>query len=221
MSRLKKSKALQRCIRQDKITELGIPTATLAIEAMKAGDIDEAQDLIEYAQFEGKKMHDASVSVIDDTVTYLAHQFGEEEVAKFWRESFYPRVKAWLAPSLSVEEVIQKFAEDHRGHGANVTITEEEDRYVLKLDPCGSGGKLWQAKENVGLTKEAHTWAWNKKGIPYYCIHCCIACEMIATELRGYPMNIVVRSENPDDPCISYFYKKPELIPQEYYSGWE
>jgi hypothetical protein len=217
MIRLSKSQILNRKIRQDDIPDLGRPTWDLAREAARTGRIAEALDFMEYGQFESKKMHDSSIECIDDAVTYLAESFGEEEVARFWRKSFYPRVKDWLKSNLSVEEILQRSAENHRGHGASIDIKEDKNKYTLTLAPCGSEGALRKIRK-VGTTRQAHPWSWNKTGIPYYCTHCCIAWEIIATELRGYPVRVHLVTENASDPCVQLFYKKPELIPAEYFT---
>lgn len=216
MIRLKESETLQRKIRQDDVPELAIPTWTLAREAMQAGRLDEALDFMEYGRAENKAMHDASVSIIDDALTYLA-RFGEEEVPKFWRQSFYSRVKDWPSVTPGVEETLQRFTENHRGHAGDFIIVEEPDRYVVRCDPCGSGGKLRRTK-SVGTTKKAYPWSWSKSGIPYYCVHCCVAWEIMATELHGYPIRINLVTDKPEDPCVHLFYKKPELIPEEYFA---
>ena len=217
MIRLEKSEALQRKIRQDDMAELAIPTWTLARQAMQAGSIDEALDFIEYGCAETQAMHDASVSIIDDAVTYLATRFGEEEIPKLFRQSFYPRVKDWMSATPGVEESLQRCAEFQRSHFSDFTIVEEPDRYVVKCDPCGSGGRLRRTK-SVGTTKKAYPWSWSKSGIPYYCTHCCVAWEIIPTELWGYPIRINLVTDRPEDPCVHLFYKKPELIPEEYFT---
>jgi len=171
---------------------------------------------MEYGRAENKAMHDASVSIIDDALTYLA-RFGEEEVPKFWRQSFYSRVKDWPSVTPGVEETFQRFTEFYRSHFSDFTIVEEPDRYVVRCDPCGSGGKLRRTK-SVGTTKKAYPWSWGKSGIPYYCTHCCVAWEIIPTELWGYPIRINLVTDRPEDPCIHLFYKRPELIPEEYFT---
>lgn len=87
---------------------------------------------------------------------------------------------------------------------------------MMRCDPCGSGGRLRRTK-NIGITKKAYPWSWGKSGIPYYCTHCCLAWEIIPTELWGYPIRINLVTDRPEDPCVHLFYKKPELIPEEYF----
>ncbi|MFC1904168.1 hypothetical protein ACFLXT_00145 [Chloroflexota bacterium] len=216
MIRLEKSEALQRKIRQDDPPDLAIPTWTLVREAVQTRRDDEAFNLLEYACDRTRAMHDSIIAFADDAMTQLAG-FGEEELLKLLRKRYYDRVKNWLVVTPGVEETMQIMVENQRSHFTNLTVMEEPDRYVVTQDPCGSGGRLRRTRQ-VATTQKAYPWAWSRIGIPYYCIHCCVAWEVIATELRGYPLRLNLVGEKPEDPCIHLFYKKPELIPEEYFT---
>ena len=217
MFRLEKSEALQRKIRQDDPTDLGIPTPTLARQAIQAGKVDEALELIDYNYTEGIILHDGMISFLEETFNYLATNFGEEEVEKVLRHRYEPRMADWLSTASSVREVLQRCAEFQRSHYSNITIVEEPDRYVTTCDPCGSGGRLRRTR-SVEVTKKAYPWSWSKSGVPYYCTHCSIMWEIVPIELRGYPIRITLPGDRPEDPCIHLFYKKPELIPEDYFT---
>ncbi len=217
MIRFKKSETLQRKIRQDDLAELGIPTETLVRQAIQAGRTDEALDFLEYCLAEHQEMHNQVVAFVIDTLTYLA-TLGEEEVMKAIRHRYEKRVRDWLSSVPALAEAVHLFTEAQRGHFGSFTVVEEPDRYVISHDPCGSGHKLWRIREgNVATTKQAYPWSWSKSGVPYYCCHCCVV-EQIATEVRGYPMSVTLSPEKPEDPCVHLYYKKPELIPEEYFT---
>ena len=61
MTRLEKSEALGRLIRQDDVTELHIPTFTLAIQPMQEGKLEEAKAMIEYGCGEDGRLNDSFV----------------------------------------------------------------------------------------------------------------------------------------------------------------
>ncbi len=216
MIRLEKSEALQRKIRQDDVAELAIPTSTLVCEAMQAGRVDEALNFLQYSCAENQAMHDIMVVFVDDVLAHLA-RFGEGEVLKLMRQRYYDRVKSWLSVTPGVEETLQVLAEYFRSHFSNFTVVEEPDRYIMSLNPCGSGGRLRRSR-HVATTKEAYPWSWGKSGVSYYCTHCCVFFEIIPTELRGYPLAINLIAERPEEPCVQLYYKKPELIPEEYFT---
>lgn len=216
MVRLEKSKALQRKIRQDDVKEMAKPTWDLVRDAIKSGKVNEALEFISYGCTENKAMHDSAVSFAEMALTQLA-RFGEEELDKLFRDRYGPQVQAWISTTPGVMESLYRCVEYQRGHFGEFTVTEEPDRYVAKYDPCGSGGRLRRTR-GVGTTKKAYPWSWSKAGVPYYCTHCCLMMEIIPIELRGYPIRINIPGDKPEDPCIHLFYKKPELIPEEYFT---
>ena len=221
MVRLEKSEVLGRKIRKDSAEELVIPTWNLVSKAIEEGRTEEALELMEYGRIECANADAALIQIIDSFLTTIAENFGEDQVEKVWKRFSEVRLPPQLAAAKSVEETIQQRIEVQRGHGCGLSgklsIKEEADRYVLTCDPCATGGRLWRTRK-VGTTKKAYPWSWSKVGIPYYCSHCCLQLEIMPIELRGYPMRIIERSTKPEDPCIHLFYKKPEFIPEKYFT---
>jgi len=228
MVRLEKSETLGRIIRQDELGQLGISTWTKIKEAIKGGKTKEALDLVDYLNVEGKRLHDVLCDSIWASETYIADNLGEEAlyqaVRKMVEQPGYRGLNI-----LSTEDYVLLRAESERAQrsGPNemgdITVTEEEDKYVISLDPCGSGGRMRREGRaeppyNYGKTKKAYPWSWGKVGVPYYCLHCCIWSEILPIEQLGYPHRITAYSDNPNDPCAFYIYKKPELIPEEYFT---
>ncbi|MDO8568184.1 MAG: hypothetical protein Q7R57_05650 [Dehalococcoidales bacterium] len=103
----------------------------------------------------------------------------------------------------------------YRSLFSDCAITEEADRYVI-TQSCGTGGRLRQAKK-VAVTAKAHPWSWGRSGVSLYCTHCCIMWEILPIELRGYPVKLCLYRDNPEEPCVQLVYKRPELIPEDYY----
>ncbi|OGP50226.1 MAG: hypothetical protein A2Y79_07925 [Deltaproteobacteria bacterium RBG_13_43_22] len=216
MIRLEKSETSQKIIRQDDIAELATSTWDLAREAIQAGSIGKALEFIEYGCAETRTMHDTMISVIDYALTRLA-SFNEEEIEGFLRQRYSPMMGDWLSNAPGVEENLYRCAEYQRSHFGDFTIQDEPDRYVIRCDPCGSGGRLRRTR-SVQTTKKAYAWSWGKEDIPYYCIHCCLMHEIIPIEIQGYPVRVTLIGDKPTDPCTQLYYKKPELIPEKYFT---
>ena len=220
MIKLKRSEALGRKIRQDDVADLGISTWTLVQDAIKSGKTDEALELIDYELALDRSLFD-SLTMFRDMLLSRVASFGEEEVEKLHRERFSPWVKEWLNTIPGVKESLQRFCEQFRALGIlmpqNLIVTEEPDRYVMKLNPCGTGGRLRRTRK-VGSTKKAYPWSWSKSGVCYYCTHCCVFQEILPIEMRGYPICVTQYTDDPKEPCVHLYYKKPELIPDEYFT---
>jgi len=74
------------------------------------------------------------------------------------------------------------------------------------------------------VTTEEHDWAWNERGVCYYCAHCCLTNELWAVERWGAPVRVVDSPLHPDEtrgpdprPCTWTVYKSIAAIPEEAY----
>lgn len=238
MIRLEYSEHLGRKIRREDWENLGISTYTKLRETMQEGKLKKGLELIDYLQTEFKFVHDIYGDWAYSLLDFIAKKFGEEEIYVVLKENFelFTRARNPLTHSFTLEEIVQFDVENMRAHRCgvrelgNVTINDEKDRYVLIMDPCGSGGRMRRTGEidgspprtgppyNLGKTKKPYPWSWGKVGVPYYCVHCCVWYEIIPIEKRGYPSKITEFPEDPNKPCIRYYYKNPEYIPEEFFT---
>jgi hypothetical protein len=229
---------LMRKIRKDPPSHLGIPTWDLAKKAIREGDKKQAMGLVDYLNIEGKRLHDLYGEWVFALLSYIGRK-SENEVYPALRYSIQTNSamgNSWKKPKkpLPLEEVIQVVAEAMRSHRSGpkergtFTVREDEEKYTLILDPWGSGGRMMRIGEldklpprtgrpyHFGKTKKAHFWSWGKKGVPFYCTHCCII-EIIDIETFGYLRKIILYPEKPEKPCVWLFYKDPLDIPEVYF----
>ncbi len=237
MVTLKYFDSLKRVMRVEEVSKLGDNTLGKLIEAIERGDKQLELDLAKYMWTEDKRMHDTYTDWVFADLAWIARNYGEEEVPKvlrFVKETMDKPLFSMMT-AMSTEDYVKLFAEFMRAHrgGPGETgdfkIWEEADRYVMEFDPCGSGGRMARGPlngsgsrikppYNLGKTTKAYPWSWNKSGVPYYCVHCCVWGEIVPIEKLGYPSRI---NECPFDdfskPSYWYFYKDPNLIPDKYF----
>jgi hypothetical protein len=170
-------------------------------------------------------------------LTLIRDIVGEEQYGRAMRAT----MEDWVAVrykdmlDMSAEELLQLTVEGLRGEFfgpellGDIDITEEEDRYVLAFDPCGTGGRMrrgvaqlgtpprTEAPYAFGVSREAHDWSWNEKGVCLYCTHCADVNELLPLDRVGRPMRVTEHPANPGDKCRWYIYKRPELIPAKFY----
>ena len=122
------------------------------------------------------------------------------------------------------------------GRRGDLELEEHPDRWEIRFDPCGSGGAQTRGDEieetpprperpyEFGVTQTEYDWAWNKKGVCYYCVHCCFALELLPEERWGHPVRVVDPPLYPEDTktatpkkCQWTIYKTLEAIPPEVY----
>jgi hypothetical protein len=238
MLRLVESDRLKRLIREDDGADLGLPTQEMIVKAIDEGRYEEAKALARYMVPEGKGLHDLFCDWIWDMLTKTAEKDGEEAAYQLCRAT----QKTWMMRrtwkgllKMSVEDRVRINAEVMRSHrcgpeqDGEIEIIEEQDRISIKMDPCGSGGRMRRGDPvagtpsrlgppyNFGVTKQAHPWSWGLKNVPFYCIHCAIN-EILPIEWGGYPLWVTGYSDDASKPCYWHFYKKPDLIPDEYFN---
>ncbi len=212
-----KNKAKNRKNRLEDPVDAGISPWDLVRGLLKAGEIDDALLLLDQGLAEDKAVHDNLVNSVGDYLKYFFSILPEERMEAILRERYFPTAKRNVEAKASVEKIMLGFVRYQRANGSVVTIKNETDRYVVTYNPCGSGGWLIKNRPELKLDK-AYPWSWSKSGVNYYCLHCCIAWEIIPTELRGYPLYIHLPPEHSEAPCIQLHYKRPELIPEEFFS---
>jgi hypothetical protein len=114
----------------------------------------------------------------------------------------------------------------------DMEFSEDADRYTLRFDPCGSGGRILRgdaiegtpprtdAPYSWGVTQEEHDFAWRKKGVCYYCSNCCLVLQLKPIDAFGYPVRVVEPPTYPSETaakCTWHIYKDPTAVPERYY----
>ena len=228
MLRLVASDKIRRLIREDDWEDLGTPTQELIGTAIDAGRYDEAKALAGYFIPEGKALHDLFCDWIWDLFTKISERDGEEAVYGLCRatqETWMMR-RTWKGLSaMSVEQRVYLNAEVMRSHrcgpaqDGTIDIFEEDDRYSIRMDPCGSGGRLYQGEMvprgcfRYGAApfvevQEPSSVTFQRAPFPTYCIHCAATNR---DQLDGKPWPFLVDGEAmhaPGAPCRQYLYKK-------------
>lgn len=212
--------------RTEPIEEQGILTWDLVRMAILEGKADEAISWIRYIQDgEGGVKSRSAGSGVQAGLVYIAERWGEEQVElalRYWRRKL---IDAGNEPTygMSPLERVQYHTEMERGDSVgakDVSVREENDRYVITAEPCAGCVSLRRAAATddpiTGETARPYNWSWGQAGVPYFTAHQCLWWEVMAIEDIGYPVRI---HEWTDDPgqCRILFYKDPALIPDEYF----
>jgi hypothetical protein len=212
--------------------------------------LDEAPARLGELREAWRQLHDRWADLQSGLLTYVARRFGEAAIGDCYRAVLEPFLEERYGPfdlrERPYEETIERNLylafEAMRAHLSgpdrlgNLTVTEDEDKWVIAFDPCGSGnrGQRGDAIEGTpsrseppyefGVTTEEHDWAWNERGVCYYCAHCCLTNELWAVERWGAPVRVVDSPLHPDEtlgpdprPCTWTVYKSIAAIPEEAY----
>lgn len=197
-----------------------------------------------------RRLHDRYADLMAGVLAFVARRFGEARLEDCYRHVLEPYIQERYMPfDVRVNRYedtlfrnLYLTFEAMRGHlvgparRGEIELEEHDDRYEIRFDPCGSGGRSLRgdpdegtgsrvlAPYEFGVTGERYDWAWNEEGVCYYCAHCCLALEKLPAERWGHPVRVVDpplwRGE--DDPltrkkCQWTVYKSLEAIPEAAY----
>jgi len=213
--------------------EFGIAPLNTLKTAIKDGQTERALATLERLWLEFKIPHDVFVAWINEMFNYLAQQTESQVLISIlethqsiWgnRYATWDVMTPWEKVALTVEGM--------RGHlsGASrkgdVLVREEDDRFVIAFDPCGTGGVLRRgdpetgraAYQTLGMNKESHDWTWGKTGVHWYCSHCAIAMEWLPGRKRGHPFRPLDHTLDHSAPCVWYVYKDETQSHEEHYA---
>ncbi len=208
---------------KEELRELSMSNLDKVLRALDRNDIEEAKKCAQSMESEAKHAHDLMVEYVWTLLTYIGKTYGDDEVIKALR--FRHDTQAQVAErmlGMSPEEAVRFKTMIHRAHHSNMTLTEEKDRFVLKLDPCNTGGRMLRVgldkpPVNLGRTKKGVSESWSRPHISYYCAHCGLHSIVSVEKGAPHPTWVYKCPEGPQDPCYQYCYKRTEDVPEEYF----
>jgi len=232
---------IRRKIRFDNLEDMGVPTGDMICREIDAGNYESAKELAQYFVPESKGLHDLYCDWTYDLFDKIASKHGEEAMFEILKEtqSTWMMRRTWKGLlKMTPFQRLAINAEVFRAHRCGprqqgeLVLSEDEEKYTLLCDPCGSGGRMRRGDPvdgtpsrlgkpyNFGKTSKPYWWSWSQSGVPYYCIHCAVN-ELLMIEWGGWPLWVTDYDPDPEKPCCWSFYKKPEFIPEKYWTRFK
>jgi len=203
-------------------------------KAIEEGDKEKALKLADKYASDKKRYHDFGGGFKNIILGYVQKYGGDEVVWKnmqdYARYGYPPFMKKWVEAfekgeagpeDFPLEDFLINRAQVWEMYHDNPQKWEEDDeKVILTLDPCESGGRIVRdtPPEKIAGTGEAHTWCYNKKGFPIYCLNCTTMWEFGWYDWFGWPAIIFeVPEVGSKGKCVQIIYKDPKKIPDSYY----
>jgi hypothetical protein len=164
----------------------------------------------------------------DFQIALLAHVFGASRKAggtdylEAKLESAYNSTFRLFYPvfqRLDDETHLRYLAITHHYHMMQFHLSEEDDRFVFRLDPCGSGGRLFRGEMWRNLfqyedgptthrTPNEHPITFGRRDFPTYCSHCAAHNRDQHRHDVLYFVNDGHAQNQPGAACLQFTYKK-------------
>ena len=212
----------------------------------------EAKQRLDVMKETWRQCHDRDVDHTYALMSLIKEQLGEPAIRDMYDRVLLP-LFVWRYEKFDVDkhpwdeslEILMLVAcEAMRGHlvgperTGDMELIELEDRFVLRFDPCGSGGRTLRGDpiEGTGprmqppydwtVTEEKHSWNHYTPGVCLYCTHCIILMEEMPMDRFGYPVRVIDpplydadRTAVGEAPkCQWQMFKDPTAVPEEYYT---
>ncbi len=212
--------------RDDELREMEKRSVDRLKEAIDSGDREGAAKIAQRMYNEFEAMHDLYRDWAAATLSSVGRRFGDEALEEVMKEG----VKAWWGPASArlgdleqpLAKRIRMFVAGLRGHLQPMDIEEDEEKVVIKMLPCGSGGRLVREGKYEGpdafLTLEGPQFlTYGRDDFPVYCAHE-PAMEALEIDERGRPFVVIEPAADlKRGHCRFLIYKDPEKIPERYY----
>lgn len=215
------------------------------------GDTAEALAALDHMKEMWRRCHDRDVDHTYALMHEIVERFGESALREMWDVVLIPLFN-WRYAKFDIDEhpwdealetLMLVACEAMRGHlvgperTGDFELIETDDRFILRFDPCGSGGRTirgdWiegtparmEPPYNWSVSEEPNTWNHGESGICHYCTHCIVLMEEMPIDRFGYPVRVIDPPRYPDtdkDPevrqkCQWQMFKDPTNVPAEYY----
>ncbi len=111
-------------------------------EAIKSTGNPEALRLFDEAASSMASQQDSTISFVAMSLTRFVQKTGEESLEELFRRRYLPVVQEWIKTTPGPKESAERFARLMQHPLTKTTLDEEPERYVVRLDPCRTGGRL-------------------------------------------------------------------------------
>ncbi len=209
---------------EEELNEMGMQTADVIVASIDAGDRQKAKKLTRRMYQEFLAMHDLYRDWVTALLTFIGVRYGDEVLYQALKESCSPWVKGLteLYANKDIRRKAEMLAGGLRGHLQPLEIKEDDEKFIILMHPCGSGGRLvlngsYGPPHDFMRVKKAQPMTYGREDFPVYCAHCSFQ-EILPIEWDGTPLFITVPSAKlGEEPCQIYIYKDPKAIPSELY----
>jgi hypothetical protein len=215
---------------------MATPVIERLSQAIRNGDRERAVFLCGDLRGERILLHDFFADCTTALFTWVGENLGEENLFEMFMFCFEQSAERQIldvmegdvkrgieATLLARSSWVAHSCAGAGEHGGSFLMVEDDEKFTFRMDPCGSGGRLWRKGRyeppiGFGTTSRAYPWAYNREGLPYYCVHCAFLNELLPYRRLGFLSWPVDPPEGPDDVCRWHLYKDRYGVPATYYT---
>jgi hypothetical protein len=204
----------ERLFTEEELKALGQRTLDLLSSCIDQGDQAAAKKLAQrmYSEFLG--MHDLYRDWITHLLSFIGERFGDEALADALKETVegYTGRLGERYSGKPLRRRVEMLLAGFRGHLHSFEIEEDDEKFTITPNPCGSGERLiregaYEPPQNFLKIECSQAMTFNRPEFPVYCAHCYFQ-NIIPVEADGSPLFVTEPAEElGKTPCRVYLYK--------------
>ncbi|MFC1825241.1 hypothetical protein ACFL9T_21225 [Thermodesulfobacteriota bacterium] len=214
----------ERIFTQEELEEMGTQTVDLLERAIDSGDKEKAKKLAVRMHKEAMSWHDFSTDWLAALLTSIAKHYGDDAVHKSLEESLSVTHKETLDlfDGVNFRRRVQLCAGVVRSHCRPLEVTEDDEKVVFKMKPCGTGGRMilqgkYDPPYNFHKVEKAKPMTFGRENFPIYCCHGHFFASLPVAMGRAPAFLEIPSDKLGEEPCEIRLYKDPKAIPSGVY----
>jgi len=164
-----------------------------------------------------RREHDRGLDAVCAQITHVYRTHGVDVLEQSIRAVGEQTLLAWMPRDIErpPEVRIRTWAAMLHGNFAEFTIDEDDEKFVITQDPCGSCGRQLECGGFPGrldhaTVTEVHPITFERGDVPIYRTHVAVMHFLMATERLGVPWPVVACPRGTvAGPCRITLYKDP------------
>jgi hypothetical protein len=185
-----------------------------------AGEIDDARGLVHRHEVVARELHDWYRDWVSALLSHVYRRFGTDGLEACLRYSSEKGWMPWMMEDVT-HDPPTRLREWARllcvGNFATLTIEEDDEKFLIVQDPCGSCGlqddhNRGEPPWHLALVRERHPITFCRGDVSAYRTHIAVMHTIMPLERIGAPWPPIHCPKTVGEPCRILFYKDPKRV---------
>ena len=208
---------------EEELDNLTKPRLALAKQAIKRGDKEEAEEMVQALHDEFMVVHDVFRDWLTDIYSEIGRQFGDEKL----HEIMVKTVGNYMKPlgelfKKGFKECVEATAAIWRAHFSEFELKEDDEKVTFVLNLCGTGGRQIRDGKygpplNLLRVENSQVMTGQSKNCPVYCAHCVSMTEAMIDQKMDFVYVVEIEDGKDNPGHLFHIYKDPSKVPDRIY----
>lgn len=173
-----------------------------------------------------RDLHDFYREWVTASLSHVYREYGVEELERCLRYSSEKGWMPWMMEDIT-HDVQSRLRDWTRllvvGNFAIISIEEDDEKFILTQNPCGSCGRQqndgrYDPPWNLASVKEKHPITFNQGDVTAYRTHIAVMHTIMPIERIGAPWPVIQCPKTKGEKCHIFLYKNPRQAAPEHYA---